>query len=88
MRVQCRFCENESAGFCSKKKQGGKPKKIKLRKRRSCDKYKEDALRVLDDYRKREAHKAIIKAQYLRQARINAFLAKRASEDSTIIKGS
>ena len=61
MRVQCCFCEYEEDGFCSKKKRGGKPTKIKTNKRRTCTSYSEEAVRVLSDYRKKERHKATLR---------------------------
>ena len=57
LKVRCKLCEHEVGGYCQKKKQATKPVKVRLNKPRACSIYKEDALRVLTDYRKREAHK-------------------------------
>ena len=53
-----------------KKKQSGKPIKIKLNKPRTCDKYSEDPLRVMADFRKRERHRKVILQQQERKAAI------------------
>jgi len=58
MKVQCSLCQYEDNGYCSKKKRSSKPLKIKVNKRRSCGLYEEDAFRVLQMYRKKEAHRA------------------------------
>lgn len=68
MRVQCCLCEYEDAGFCTKKKRVGRPIKIKPNKRRTCVAYSEEAIRVLTQYRKREAHRAALQKANLRQA--------------------
>lgn len=57
MKVRCFLCEHEKGGYCQKKRQATKPVKVKVNKARACDVYREDPLRVLADYRKREAHK-------------------------------
>ncbi len=57
LKVRCKMCEHEVNGYCQKKRQATKPVKVRLNKPRSCSLYSEDALRVLTDYRKREAHK-------------------------------
>lgn len=70
MKVQCSLCEFERNGLCTKKTRGGKPITIKVNKRRQCDKYSEDAGRVLAQFRKREAHRAAIKKHDLRRAQL------------------
>ena len=74
MKVKCSLCEFEDNGFCTKKVRGGKPASIKPNKRRNCDLYSEDALRVLGEFRKHEAHKAELKRQELRRAKFEAVL--------------
>lgn len=70
MRVQCCLCEHEEAGFCTQNKRGGKFIKIKPNKRRTCVKYSEEAVRVLTQYRKREAHRAAIQKATFRRAQM------------------
>ncbi len=70
MKVQCSLCEFEVGGFCVKKKRRGKPIKIKTNKKRICDKYTEDGMRVFGQYRKKEAHKAGVHRQLLRRAQL------------------
>jgi hypothetical protein len=72
MRVTCNFCKFEVAGACTKKKQDGKPKKIKLTKRRTCKVYVEDPMKVFTAFRKKEANRAKLKQTQLRQAKIAA----------------
>jgi hypothetical protein len=69
MKVRCKLCEFENGGFCSKKTKANHPIKIKVNKARTCDLYSEDGLRVLGDFRKREAHRAILKQQELQRAK-------------------
>ncbi len=61
MKVRCRLCEHEKDGFCQKKGTAQKPVKIELNKPRTCDVFKEDGMRVLLDFRKRESHKKRVK---------------------------
>jgi len=72
MKVRCKLCEFESEGLCLKKRRDGNPTTIKVNKPRRCNLYSEDALRVLGQYRKREAHKVEIKRQELRRAKFRA----------------
>ena len=74
MKVRCKLCEFESNGRCLKKKRGGQPIAIKVNKPRNCDLYSEDALKVLSQYRKREAHKAELQRQEMRRAKFAATL--------------
>jgi hypothetical protein len=57
MKVRCNFCEHERSGFCTKKLQRSKPIRIEVNKPRSCDAYSESAGKVVEDFRKKEAHK-------------------------------
>ena len=70
MKVRCHLCKFEDNGFCNKKKRANKPVKIKLNKARSCSLYSEDPMKVLAQYRKREAHKAELKRQELRRVQL------------------
>lgn len=72
MRVRCKLCEFESNGRCTKKKKRGQAIAVKINKSRNCDLYSEDALRVLGQYRKREAHRAEMQRQELRRAKFKA----------------
>lgn len=72
MRVRCNLCEFEDNGRCLKKRRAGSPIAVKINKPRNCDKYSEDALKVLGQYRKTEAHKAELKRQDLRRAKFKA----------------
>ena len=79
MRVQCCLCEYEDAGFCTKKKRAGRPVKIKPSKRRTCASYSEEAVRVLTQYRKREAHRAALQRQVFQRAQV-AWAVQQARE--------
>lgn len=70
MRVQCCLCVFEKDGFCLKKKKRGNPIKIKPTKRRTCDLYSEDGMRVFSKFRAKEAHNASVKRQALRRAQL------------------
>lgn len=72
MRVRCKLCEFESNGRCLKKRRNGSPISVKINKPRNCDLYSEDALKVLGQFRKSEAHKAEMKRQELRRAKFKA----------------
>ena len=61
-RVRCKFCSHEKGGLCTKKTTRGFSPKVRVNKPRSCDLYSEDALRVLSDFRKREAHKGKLRS--------------------------
>ena len=80
MRVTCKLCQFEKAGACIKKRQGGKPKKIKLSKRRTCNRYEEDAIKVFSQFRKREAHRAALRQQELRRAQLASGMNKLQEE--------
>jgi hypothetical protein len=47
--IRCRFCVNELNGACGKKSKGGRPQKIELNKKRNCDLYKEDTMKMIED---------------------------------------
>jgi hypothetical protein len=70
MKVRCRLCENQKDGYCTKKVNNGHHVKIELNKPRSCDLYSEDGMRVVMDYRKKEAHNANLKNVKARNAAI------------------
>lgn len=61
MSVKCKFCVFESGGLCTKKTRKGSPTSIKVNKKRNCDLYQEDPVRVLTDYRARQKAKAMHK---------------------------
>ena len=90
MRVRCFLCEHEKDGYCQKKRQATKPVKVKVNKARVCDVYREDPLRVLADYRKREAHKkklAVLQEQRVKLAHAvkavqNQLAARKAAGES------
>jgi hypothetical protein len=75
MRVTCNLCKFESAGACTKKLQGGQPKKIKLTKRRTCGVFQEDPMKVFTAFRKKEAHRAKMREASVRRAKVAAVLA-------------
>ncbi len=80
MRVKCRLCVHESNGFCTKKTNNSKPIKIELNKSRVCDKYEEDGMRVLGDYRKNEAHKKNVAQIKQRNMQIHELIQKSQEE--------
>jgi hypothetical protein len=80
MRVTCNLCQFEKEGACIKKRQGGKPKKIKLTKRRTCKIYEEDAMKVFTQFRKKESHRANLRQQELKRAQMAAIMRKLQTE--------
>lgn len=80
MRVTCKLCQFESSGNCTKKKQSGKPKKIKLTKRRTCKIYEEDTMKVFAQYRKNESHRASVRQKELKSAQMSAIMRKLQAE--------
>ena len=92
MKVRCKLCEFEQKGFCLKKKRAGKPVKIKVNKSRSCSLYVEDARKVLEQFRKQEAHRAVLKRQGLQKVQLAAALAKLKESgskgfDTSVVRG-
>lgn len=87
MRVKCSLCCYELNGHCTIKKSGGKPAKVKVNKSRMCDLYKEDAIRVLADFRKKEAHKKVLKSQEIRRAKIAAALEALKNRSVATLEG-
>jgi hypothetical protein len=85
MRVTCKLCQFEKEGACTKKRQGGKPKKIKLSKRRTCNIYEEDAMKVFSQFRKREAHRAL-RQQDLRRAQTDAVMKQLREQKAAAAK--
>ena len=80
MKVRCRLCEHEKNGYCEKKSTTHKPVKIELNKPRTCSVFKEDGLRVLGDYRKREAHKRNVKQIQQRNLQMSQAVAQIQQE--------
>lgn len=68
MRNQCAMCEFEQGGFCSVRKNHGVSIKRKAGKKRNCSAYKEDTLRVLAEFRRREKKMLERQAAQLRTA--------------------
>lgn len=64
-KVQCYLCLHEENGFCSKKGTKAKPVKIELRKKRSCDLYLDDVIKVNDEL-VRQKMAAAKQASYLK----------------------
>lgn len=69
MRVKCKLCKFEEKGTCSKKKSV-----VRVNKPRRCGMYSEDALKVLEQYRKSEAHKSELKRQEMRRAQFKQII--------------
>lgn len=80
MRVTCKICQFEKNGACIKKRQGGKPKKIQLTKRRTCKVYEEDTMKVFTQFRKKEAHRAALRQQELKRSQMAAIMRKLQTE--------
>ncbi len=87
MKVKCRLCEHESNGFCTKKTNNSKPIKIELNKSRTCDKYEEAGLRVLGEYRAKEAHKKKVLQLKQRNLQIYEQITKAQEELASRKKG-
>ena len=84
MRVTCNLCKFESAGTCSKKRQA----KVELTKRRTCSSYQEEPMKVFTQFRKKEKHRANIKRQEMRRAKLAAAIQNlRAEGLSTVVDG-
>jgi hypothetical protein len=75
MRVTCNLCKFEAAGACEKKRRGGHPQKVQLTKRRTCNMYDEDPMKVFTSFRKKEANRAKMRQVELRRAKIAASIA-------------
>lgn len=86
MKVRCNFCEHESNGFCTKKLQRSKPIRIEVNKPRSCDVYSESAGKVVEDFRKKEAHKKKL-TEMRKRATLVADLMQKAKEGRLGVPG-
>lgn len=63
MKVRCKFCEFLKDNTCSKKRNVA----VRINKPRMCSSYKEDGLKVFDEYRRKEKAKADMARQQLRR---------------------
>lgn len=72
MRVTCNICKFEASGTCTKKSQSGKPQAIKLTKRRVCETYSEDPMKVFTQFRRKEANRAKMRAAAVRRSTMAA----------------